>query len=80
MIINAKQQLKLYYLVGSEGWATAVNTVKSAEAERLGVPGPVHKEKLQIIYVNKQNYSKNHGAQKSYQSNYKKGGRPHYRK
>ena len=34
MIINAKQQLKLYYLVGSEGWATAVNTIKYTEAER----------------------------------------------
>ena len=38
LIKNANQQLKLYYLVGSKGWATAVNTIETAEAERLGVP------------------------------------------
>ena len=63
LVNNAIAQLKLYYLVGTEGWATAIATVKSAEAARIGLPEVKHEPKPQIIYVNqKSNYQ-------SYQSN-----------
>lgn len=52
LVNNALNQLKLYYLVGSEGWGTAINTIKTAEATRSGIPEPKHEVKPQIIYVN----------------------------
>ena len=51
MVNNSIAQLKLYYLVGTEGWGTAIFTVKSAEAARLGLPEVKHETKPQIIYV-----------------------------
>ena len=79
LVSNANQQLKLYYLVGSEGWATAVSTVKSDEASRLGVPEPKHKAKPNIIYVNQKS---NYQQQSSYGYNKKKSsyGRRSYKK
>ena len=78
MINNAQQQLKLYYLVGSEGWATAVATIKSNEATRLGVPEPKHIAKPSIVYVN----PRSSFNQQSYGYNKKKNnyGRRSYKK
>ena len=79
LISNANQQLKLYYLVGSEGWATAVATIKSNEAARLGVPEPKHIAKPNIVYVNPRS---NFNQQSSYGYNKKKPtyGRRSYKK
>lgn len=79
LISNACQQLKLYYLVGSEGWATAVSTIKSNEAARLGVPEPKHIAKPSIVYVNQRS---NYNQQSSFGYNKKKPtyGRHSYKK
>lgn len=77
LISNAQSQLKLYYLVGSEGWATAVTTIKSSEAARLGVPEPVHIAKPTVVYVNPRNSYNNQqsfGYSNKKKSNY--GRRP----
>lgn len=69
VVLNAKAQLKLYYLVGTEGWGTALATIKSEEAVRLGIPEPKHVTKPQIIYVNQQRYQSNNtynASKKSY--------------
>lgn len=63
LVNNAIAQLKLYYLVGTEGWGTAIATVKSAEAARIGLPEVKHEPKPQIIYVNQKS------SYQSYQSN-----------
>lgn len=52
LILNAKNQLKLYYFVGTEGWSTAIATIKATEAARIGLPEPKRVPKTNIVYVN----------------------------
>lgn len=57
MYNQGAKQLTLYYLVGTHGWETAVNTVKSSEATALGIPEPVFKPAANIIYVKSNAYA-----------------------
>ena len=82
LVNNAIAQLKLYYLVGTEGWGTAIATVKSAEAARIGLPEVKHETKPQIINVNQkpnyQSYHQNTSSANGY--NKKTYGRRPYKK
>ena len=80
MITNATNQLKLYYFVGTEGWTTAIATIKSTEAARLGLPEPTRDNKPQIIHVHpKTNYQSSYGYNKGYKKE-KNYGRHSYNK
>lgn len=80
MINNAISQLKLYYFVGTEGWATAIATIKATEAARLGLPEPTREQKPQIIHVHsKTNYQSYNGYKQGYKKE-KNYGRHSYKK
>ena len=82
MANNAIAQLKLYYFVGTEGWGTAIATIKSAEATRLGLPEVKQEVKPQIIYVkpqaNYQSYNQGNTSSNGYRK--KTYGRRPYKK
>lgn len=80
MVTNAIAQLKLYYFVGTEGWGTAISTIKSAEATRLGLPEVKKEVKPQIIYVKPQANYQNYNQGNTSSNGYKKktyGRRPY---
>lgn len=77
MYSQAAKQLALYYLVGTYGWTTAINTLKSDESSSLGVPQPVYKPSSNIIYVKSNGHSSNHAYSNTHS---KKKGRQPYRK
>lgn len=79
MVNNAINQLNFYYFAGTEGWSTAIATIKTTESARLGLPEPTREIKPQIIHVHPKPSYQSYGYNKVFKRE-KNYGRHSYKK